>query len=586
MKSCAVRLTSAAVLMLLLSGCASQSLPVVDGHPAPATDMPLAPTSSAMPDIVGPKPQPVIQQERMNVIVSKAPVHDLLFALAREANMNVDIQSGVDGLVTLNAIDQTFPQILARISEQVDIRYGLKHGTLVIEPDTPFLKNYPIDYVNLSRTAKGDVSISTSIASPGNAGAASLNSSSTVLTNTVEHNFWRTLTENVQAILREEDRLVVVSRAVNTNPSGSNSTASTQAVPVGSSGAMQVQAAAAPANQEVSVNERVVNVIASPEGGVLAVRATARQHEKVKAFLDKVMQSAGKQVLIEATIVEVLLSNDFQAGVDWSRLMQGGNGFGISQQLSAGRLSAAPATTLTYNNKDNALFSGQFSATIRLLESFGKTKVLSSPKVMALNNQTALLKVVDEKVYFTVTLDESHNDKGDITDRKYTSALHTIPVGVVMSVVPQIGEDDQITLNIRPTISRITGYKADPVPQLMNASFQNLVPEIQMREMESILKVPNGQTVVLGGLMQDELISQKDGVPLLSRVPWIGDLFTYQSQTNTKSELVIFLRPMLVNGGLKPSTQAGYSSLLPDANSLASPQEVRSPSTILFPEGS
>ncbi|WP_245546689.1 pilus (MSHA type) biogenesis protein MshL [Leeia oryzae] len=522
----------------------------------------------------------------MNVIVSKAPVHDLLFALAREANMNVDIQSGVDGLVTLNAIDQTFPQILARISEQVDIRYGLKHGTLVIEPDTPFLKNYPIDYVNLSRTAKGDVSISTSIASPGNAGAASLNSSSTVLTNTVEHNFWRTLTENVQAILREEDRLVVVSRAVNTNPSGSNSTASTQAVPVGSSGAMQVQAAAAPANQEVSVNERVVNVIASPEGGVLAVRATARQHEKVKAFLDKVMQSAGKQVLIEATIVEVLLSNDFQAGVDWSRLMQGGNGFGISQQLSAGRLSAAPATTLTYNNKDNALFSGQFSATIRLLESFGKTKVLSSPKVMALNNQTALLKVVDEKVYFTVTLDESHNDKGDITDRKYTSALHTIPVGVVMSVVPQIGEDDQITLNIRPTISRITGYKADPVPQLMNASFQNLVPEIQMREMESILKVPNGQTVVLGGLMQDELISQKDGVPLLSRVPWIGDLFTYQSQTNTKSELVIFLRPMLVNGGLKPSTQAGYSSLLPDANSLASPQEVRSPSTILFPEGS
>ncbi len=564
------RIGMLAVGGMCLVGCALQAPPPGETHLLAG-----APIAGAIPPPVKllplpPIPKPAPRLERYSVVVTNVPVRDLLFALARDAKLNVDVHPAIEGHVTLNAINQTLQQILGRISKQVDIRYDMEDGTLVIRPDTPYLKQYPIDYVNLTRTAKGEVSIATAIAGTGGSvasgnGGGLANNSSTSLSSTSENQFWKTLTDNVTALLREEDRLIVVSRAVSTSATDSGRQGNAVVSP--STNGASASPVTVPSNQEVSVNERQVSVITNPEAGMLMVRATARQHAKVQRFLDQVMVNAHRQVLIEATIVEVLLSNRYQAGVDWSRLVSNSNGLSFSQSLLGGTtLASGPVTTLSYANTDTSLFSGQFSATLKLLETFGKTKVLSSPKVMALNNQTALLKVVDEKVYFTVTLDESRNDKGDVTDRKFTSALHTVPVGMVMSVTPQISEDDQVSLNIRPTISRVTGYKADPVPQLMKADFQNLVPEIQVRELESVLKVPNGQVAVLGGLMQDSVEQQRDGVPLLGRLPVVGRLFSARDDTVTKSELVIFLRPVVVRSASLNGDLAAYKGLQPGVN--------------------
>jgi general secretion pathway protein D len=188
-----------------------------------------------------------------------------------------------------------------------------------------------------------------------------------------------------------------------------------------------------------------------------------------------------------------------------------------------------------------------------MLQQFGDTKVLSSPKVMSLNNQTALLKVVNEEVYFTVDLDV-REATADIPERRtFTSELHTVPVGLVMSVTPQISESGYVSLNIRPTISRITGYAIDPAPRLAGADFDNLIPEIQVREIESLLQVLDGRTVVLGGLMQNEQVSGKDGVPGLSRIPGVGKLFSYSRDNLVKTELVIFLKPTIVHNGTAPA---------------------------------
>jgi general secretion pathway protein D len=314
-------------------------------------------------------------------------------------------------------------------------------------------------------------------------------------------------------------------------------------------------------------------VVANPASGLINVYASQQQHEQVQGFLDRVMVNAQRQVLIEMTIVEVELSDGYQMGVDWSRLSDG-NGTGgngpslIANLIGSTNLSTAPVFSLGYQNVTSSI--GNISATIKMLETFGNVRVLSSPKIMALNNQTALLKVVDETVYFTVE-QEITQTEGQPSLTTFTSEVHTVPVGMVMSVIPQINENDNVTMSIRPTISRITSFKEDPVPKLLGADFENLVPQIQVRELESLLQVGDGQTIVMGGLMQNKVNKARDGIPILQNTPVIGDLFSYRNDLVTKTELVIFLRPTVIRNAGSQIKWPDYRHLLPQKSSAISP---------------
>ncbi|MGL5987332.1 MAG: type II secretion system protein GspD, partial [Burkholderiales bacterium] len=446
-----------------------------------------------------PQPKPSARQETYSVVVNEVPVRELLFALARDAKLNVDVHPAIEGLVTVNAINQTLPQILDRVAAQVDLRYELKERSLQVLPDEPFLKTYRIDYVNMARTSKSSVNIATSISSTGGtvagsggAGGASAggeaggNSSNTSVANTSDNRFWARLIENVNGILHEKDKLVVKSVVQGKEDQKRTQQAGQMTQAKGTGSATAVGAAStATGNQALeststvdagqsndqertlSEGREAVNVIAHPESGVLMVRANSRLQKKVQEFISEVTTSAQRQVLIEATIVEVQLSDQFQSGVDWAKVSESTRSFSSFQQSVIGsNLSATPFTQLTFNIANPNLFSGTFTSTVKMLETFGKTKVISSPKIMALNNQTALLKVVQEKVYFTVDVDVTDATASGPGSRTFTSNLHTVPVGVVMSVTPQISESSQVSLNVRPTISNIIGYKADPVPKL------------------------------------------------------------------------------------------------------------------------
>ena len=273
----------------------------------------------------------------------------------------------------------------------------------------------------------------------------------------------------------------------------------------------------------------------------------SRQHASVQGFIDKVMVSARRQVLIEATIVEVSLSNQYQQGIDWSILS---NTAGLSYK-QASTVSAATVAlgTLSYNNTGSQNGGTDLSRSIKLLETFGKLHVLSSPKLSVLNNQTSLLKVVDEAVYFTVNV--TPGTAATLTTpavaATYSSTVHTVPVGFLMYVTPQIGSDYEVTLNLRPTISRILGYANDPTPIFAENKIINRIPQIQTREMESILRVRNGDIAVLGGLMQDTRTGSSNQVPGIGEMTGIGELFKDRDDKNSKSELVIFLRPIILD---------------------------------------
>lgn len=264
-------------------------------------------------------------------------------------------------------------------------------------------------------------------------------------------------------------------------------------------------------------------------------------------------------MLIEASIVEITLNDDFQAGVDWSRLGTGGilDGFTFQQDFLAGNLNAAPRVAIGYNKSTRL---GDLAASIRLLQTFGDTKVLSSPKLMVLNSQTAILKVVNNLVYFTVSSDTSQTQTSSRTT--FSTQAHTIPVGVWMSVTPQINESKVVTLNVRPTIARQSGFQSDPNPDLK--SIPNKIPEIEVREMESVLQMNSGNTAILGGLMQDEIVNTKNGIPGLMSVPVAGNAFSAKKKSSRKTELIIFLRPTVItNASLESDELATYKQYLP-----------------------
>lgn len=584
----------------LVAGCATRSLPTSPSHiaeaPRPAGAIPEPVRQSAM---LAP-PKPAAKVETYSVTVHKVPVQSLLFALARDAGLNVDVHPGIDGLVTLNALDQTLPQLLSRIQRQVDMRYEIANGTLTVLPDTPEWRNYKVDYVNIARSTSASVNIATQISttgggagmsnpvqlvqtnssggnnSSGNTGASNgagtntpSNNSTTVVNNRSDNNFWYSLEKNIRDLLRPttlNDKLV---DPLATGQGAPQAGAQGQGSQPGQGGQ-----AAAPSPFDggafgANRNANTTNsVIVNAEGGLIAVRATSRQHEKIREFLDIVVGAAKRQVLIEATVLEVKLSNNYQQGINWSTLTGGGVSFSqnrVGSELPSGvNVGSSPGVfTLNYLNPSGKL--GNLKAAIQLLESFGKVKVLSSPKISVMNNQTALLKVVDNNVFFTIKVTPAvlGSNGTPISQAVYESKLETVPVGFVMSVTPQIADNDEVTINVRPTITRIVGYVNDPNPALAAEKVESRVPVIQARELESLMKVPSGQVAVMGGLMQDSVDNLKDGIPLLSSVPVLGDLFSYRNETSSKTELVIFMRPIVVKDASINGDYKDYRYLLP-----------------------
>tara|TARA_R110000772_G_scaffold29023_5_gene72841 strand:+ start:540 stop:2204 length:1665 start_codon:yes stop_codon:yes gene_type:complete len=522
---------SLSAVFLLLSACSSNqlqnSLPesAATGRHLEAPevlDVESEDDNSAIPDVVNnlpllSMPEPVTEPDLYSVSVMNVPVRDLLFTIARDASINIDIHPAITGQVSLNAIDQTIPQILERLAQQINIRWTFdQNDNVLVEPDSAFWRTYEVDYVNVARTAETSTDIATSITTSGGN-----NNSVANLTQTSNYDFWQSLADNVEALLLD-------------------------------------------ISSEETDSETISNsVVASSESGLLNVRATSKQHNEIQTFIDLVLNRSLTQVLIEATVVEVNLSDSYQSGVDWSAVINNSDlDISFDQLVTGANLGNSPTNVLNISGNDQT--GEAVSATIRLLSQFGDLKVLSSPRIMALNNQPAMLRVVDNRIYFTIDVTPPVITGTNTTPAVYTSNVETVPVGFVMTVTPQISNDDQVTLNVRPTISRIVRFVNDPNPVLADAGVINAIPEIQVREMESVMKVYSGDIAVLGGLMQDTLDNNNSGVPGLSRLPGIGGLFSLRDDTSTKTELIIFIRPVVVRQASLEGDLERYRDYLPE----------------------
>lgn len=438
------------------------------------------------------------------------PVSELLFQIAKDAGKQIDIYSGLKGFATINALNQPLDRILERLSDQSGFIYVMQGNTIVIKPDVPEWRNYNVDYVNINKTSEDAIQMKMNV-SAGGAAATGQGGSSTKVSVKSEHNFWGRLEDNI-TLLAQLDPYSLASTTPLAN---------------------------------ATITGLSKNTVINPEAGVISVYTTNKKHKAIQQYIKDVSIRADRQVLIEATVVEVILNDTYQAGIDWSLINREGLGFTL------GRTIDEPKTGLsigTFNAAGTvgAIASGGLNmlAKLDLLKQFGDSKVLSSPKIMAINNQTALLKVVENEVYFTVDVNTTPaTTAGGVATTTYQTEVHTVPVGFTMSVTPFVSANGDVTLNVRPTISRVLRYEQDPNPELNIASG---IPVIQEKEMSSVLKLKDRQTAIIGGLIEDQNSNSRDGVPWLSDIPIMGDLFSSRSDATKKTELVIFIRPVII----------------------------------------
>lgn len=578
--------------VVTVTGCALPPQNISPGHIQERTHPPSSPpplVRSLTPPTINPADRKRI--ETYSVVVKDVDIRDLLFSLARDAKRDIDISPDVSGSVTINAVNQSLPQILDRLSANFDMSYEIVDGVYRITRDKPVLRSYRVEYPNISRSSQSETKLN-ALESGSNSG-----NSKTEVTTSSKNEFWKTLTKNIEDILRDTDKELILRKRESKIKSSSQSSGSASSSALGiiskatsgdgknASGGKDANSATL--NPSAKASDIVANdddkevqvlyaaqVISNPESGILQVRATQRQHEKVKEFLDLVISSSQRQVLIEATIAEVQLSQQYEKGIDWGVLgtitegRSGVLGFGTKFQnnlpLNTGGINTLELGYKRTGDKYN------FLSSIRLLEQFGNVKVLSSPKISVLNNQTALLKVTDQHVYFTTTVAVTDATTTTAEKRSYSSTVNQVAVGFVMSVTPYIGNDGTIQLNLRPSISRIVDYAKDPGPALAGYSFENLVPVIRSREIESIMRVANGNIAVLGGLMEDTISKDLGGIPGLTRSN-AGAVLANQSESRNKKELVIFIRPRIIKNADLQGDYADFQRYMLDEPAFQAP---------------
>ena len=310
-----------------------------------------------------------------------------------------------------------------------------------------------------------------------------------------------------------------------------------------------------------SANQR--SVVLNPAAGVIVVRATPAELRQVESYLAAVQLSIERQVMLEARIVEVELSQDSQSGVNWAafgglasgRLSLGvgapGASIGATGTLSDGNNSATAGANIAAGAIGRGFYglafqAANFASLINFLQTQGNVSVLSSPRIATLNNQKAVLKVGSDELYVTgVSTTTSSNANGTGSSTSPSLTLQPFFSGIALDVTPQIDELGNVMLHVHPSISTVR-EKQKNIDLGSLGSYRLPLAASTINETDSIVRLKDGQIVAIGGLMLQETRDERTGVPVLSSVPVFGGLFRQSSVVTRKRELVILIKPSVI----------------------------------------
>ncbi|MGZ9107575.1 MAG: type II and III secretion system family protein [Micavibrio sp.] len=507
------------------------------------------------------KPMPLVSIS----VNQTVPLRDALFELASQANYDIELDPRIKGSIIFTARDKPFDVVIDRIAGISGLRYKFEDEIVRVELDTPFHKTYKIDYLNYIRQNTSSIKNDVSVVS----GEGANTGSKFEAAGKSEADFWGELqntmtqvlgvpqarsslmTANDPTITAAPINAAPVEPVVTQGPDGEQITVQAPAatlqvssLPTGTEDTTTAAATPVAAGQSPDGSSFAVN----KQAGILSVNATERQHKQIEDYLKILRRSVTSQVLIEAKIMEVTLNDEFAAGINWNALESLIGEFNLS--LDGAARPSLPDAVAGDLNFSIGYTGNDVSAVVDAISRFGTVKALASPRMTVLNNQSAVLNVASNEVYFEIDIDVTTEE--GVTQTDIDSEIRNVPEGVLINVQPSINLDDRtVSMSVRPTITRIVTSVADPavafISDGLDEPIESLIPVVNIQEMDSVVKMDSGHALLMGGLMQDRTDSTQQSVPILGEIPLFGAAFRNQVDNIQKTELVIFLRATIVD---------------------------------------
>jgi MSHA biogenesis protein MshL len=554
MKAPVPRLLLLSAAAAMLAGCADKPLQVAQPSQAlreelqaqqrvgsPAAAASAVPQAQAIPV---PPPAPAVAPEpRFDLIVNGAPARDVFLSLVSDTRYSMLVHPSVAGTLSVTLKGVTLRESLDAIREVYGFDYTMDGRRITVFPPTLQTRVFTINALAHQRSGRSEVRVSSGaapVSSQNNGGGSTpatpaggtsntvLQQESSQLSTRVSNDFWAETATALRALVG----------------SGEGRT-----------------------------------VITSPQSGTVAVRAMPDELRHVEAWLKATRIAVERQVMLEAKIVEVELREGYQSGIDWSRIGSHGaigqtsvnpsvpsgvssiinplvsNARGLPT-LSSGTQSPAwsdliPLPSAGGGTFGLALSRGGFQALLSFIESHGDTQILSSPRIATLNNQKAVLKVGTDDYFITgISGSNSGTNTGNTGTNGTTNQIPTLTLtpffsGIALDVTPQIDAADMITLHIHPSVSNVT-EKVKQVDLGEVGNFRLPLASASVNETDTVVRIPDGHIVAIGGLMQMEASRRGSGLPGADSNPLTSMLFGNRANSGRKRELVVLIKPSII----------------------------------------
>ena len=526
------------ILLLIMAGCQTPpekrptTLDQINDEMAQAVR---ASAKPAAPDAVSqallpplriemPKSSPRIAEQKFDLVVNNAPASQVFLGIISGTRYSMLVHPEVAGSITVNLKDVTVIEALEAIRELYGYDYKLDGPRIFVQPLTLQTRVFQVNYLTSLRKGTSEINVT----------SGSINSSSPGATS-----------------------------ATGTSTSSSNTATALQSSKISTTSTSDFWGELKTALAVIVGEGNGRSLVVSPQSGVVVIKAMPNDLRSVEQFLRATQISVDRQVILEAKIIEVKLSDGFQSGINWAGFGKGDKfrgGVGVNSSaisLPGGALVAdttlssllggglASASGATAGGLFGLAFrTSSFAALLEFLETQGTVSVLSSPRIATLNNQKAVLKVGTDE--FFVTNVSTSTTTGTATTTTPTVTLQPFFSGIALDVTPQIDENNNITLHIRPSVSDVTTKSKVIILGGTSGTLTLPLASSSVSETDSIVRAQDGQVIAIGGLMRSASISDDSQIPGVGEIPVVGNLFRHTNRSFSKRELIILLKPTVV----------------------------------------
>lgn len=481
--------------------------------------------SALLPDInlSAPGAGSIDVEPRFDLKVNKAKIRQFFMGLIEDSSHNMVLHPKVNGRITLDLKNVNVEDVMEVVRDVYGYDYEKTKTGYSVFPNTMRTRIFTMNYLNVNRSGSSNMSVSSGQVTESTSGSGdSTNKSQSIsgsnLNTESKSDFWTELKNSLSALVGNKDGR---------------------------------------------------NVVVSPQSGMVVVRAMPHELRAIEKYINKTQSFVQRQVIIEAKILEVELNDRFQTGINWSQLATSGNNSALAGQVGGGSIFGGSGVTGLAGNSGNlnpsalsqitgtaasafggvfslALNAGSdFSAFIEVLKTQGDVQVLSSPQISTVNNQKAVIKVGTDEFFITDVDSDTTTTTGTASTQSNVE-LTPFFSGVALDVIPQISENGEIILHIHPTVSSVSEQTKN-ISVNTGSSLSVPLAVSSIRESDSIIRAKSGQVVIIGGLMQNSVENQVSKIPLLGDIPLLGALFRHTQEITKKSELVILLKPIVMD---------------------------------------